>query len=219
MFVLTVDQVASRRSSDAVEPTAADLSERFGRQLVLGPDRTAGDEFELVVTDAEVALQATLHLLRERRWSVGLGIGAVDRPLPPTAREARGPAFVAARTAVDAAKRSDHRFALLGGRTDAGVGPAGVLALVELVLRLRADRSDAGWQVADLLESEPNQAAVARRLGISPQAVSLRARAAAVRAEAAALPALVALLGGLDPDTPHPGHGDRHDAAAVAPLP
>lgn len=219
MFVLTVDQVDSRHSADAVDDAGSDLRDRFGNRIVLGPDRTAGDEFELLVASAPVALDAALHLLREGRWSVGVGVGAVDRPLPPTAREGAGSAFVAARAAVEAAKRSEHRFALLGGRPDAPVGREGVLALIELVLRLRGERSAAGWQVADLLQSEPTQAAVAKRLGITPQAVSLRTRAAAVRAELAALPALGNLLAGLDPDAGRPRGATPQARGPVAPLP
>src|SRR4051794_39884619 len=99
MFVLTVDQVGSRSSADLVATADADLRERFGRDLLLGPDRTAGDEFEVVLAGPDAALRVALHLLRSRRWSVGLGIGDVSRPLPATAREGTGGAFVLARAA------------------------------------------------------------------------------------------------------------------------
>ena len=38
---------------------------------------------------------------------MGLGVGAVDEPLAETVRESTGPAFVAAREAVTAAKDQD----------------------------------------------------------------------------------------------------------------
>ena len=195
--MLTVDQVGSRTSRDLVTEGAADLRTRFGDALLLGPDRTAGDEFEVVMDAAGTALAAALHLVRLRTWSVGLGVGPVDLPLPATAREAAGDAFVRARDAVDRAKRSPHRFALAAA--DRGPLPAvGVEALVDLLLALRERRSPEGWEAADLMASEGSQVAVARRLGVTPQAVSLRARAAGVREELEALPALTALLAALD---------------------
>ena len=198
MFVLTADQVGSRTSPDLVAEVTTDLKARFGRDLVLGPDRTAGDEFEVLTDRAAAALQVALHLLRLRTWSVGLGIGRVDTPLPATAREAAGDAFVLAREAVDRAKRRPHRFALAAGRGDGPLRGEDVEALVELLLALRDRRSAEGWEVADLLESEGSQVAVAARLGVTPQAVSLRARVAGLREELDALPAITALLAALD---------------------
>ena len=200
MFVLTVDQIGSRTSPDLVGEVGADLRGRFGGDLVLGPDRTAGDEFEVVADRPAAALRIALHLLRLRTWSVGLGVGPVDAPLPATAREGAGDAFVLAREAVDRAKRRPHRFALSGG-DDGGGGamPGGqVEALVELLLAVRDRRSAEGWEVADLLESEGSQVAVAARLGVTPQAVSLRARVAGLREEHDALPAITTLLASLD---------------------
>jgi hypothetical protein len=165
---------------------------------VLGPDRTAGDEFEVVVGDAPAALRLALHLSRLRTWSVGVGVGPVELPLPATAREAAGDAFVLAREAVDRAKRRPHRFALAAGPGGGPLGGDDVEALVDLLLALRDRRSEEGWEVADLLESEGSQVAVAARLGVTPQAVSLRARAAGLREELDALPAITALLAALD---------------------
>src|SRR4051794_6985195 len=197
MFMLTVDQVGSRSSADLVASADADLRERFGPELVLGPDRTAGDEFEVVLAGAAPALRVALHLLRTRRWSVGLGIGAVSLPLPATAREGSGGAFVLARTAIEQAKRRPHRFAL-AAESDGPVPATGVQALTDLLLDLRDRRSAEGWEVVDLLATEGSQTAVAARLGVTPQAVSLRARTAGVREEQEALPALAALLTALD---------------------
>jgi hypothetical protein len=153
------------------------------------------------VTDgAAAALQVALHLLRLRTWSVGLGIGPVDTPLPATAREAAGDGFVLARDAVGRAKRRPHRFALAA----AAVAGSGVLqgddveALVELLLAVRDRRSAEGWEVVDLLQAEGSQVAVAARLGVTPQAVSLRSRVAGLREEQDAMPALTALLAALD---------------------
>lgn len=197
MFVLTADQVGSRESADRVAALLPVLTEKFGERLALPPDRNAGDEVQALTADASTALEMALLLTRTGHWSVGLGVGEIRDPLPGSVREATGPAFVAARDAVDQAKRASHRFALAS--SEAGLLAAGeVGALVELVLAIRARRSDEGWQVVDLLASGGTQSAAAQHLGITPQAVSLRVAAAQWRAEAAAVPALVVLLDDLD---------------------
>jgi hypothetical protein len=196
MFVLTVDQIDSRDSDlDAVAAVLADRRAWQDSGAVLGPDRTAGDEFQLVHADAASALAAALRLRRAAVWSVGIGVGEVRQPLPETTGAASGAAFFAARAAVDAAKRAQHHFAVAA--TD-GAAAAGVSALVGLLLELRARRSPEGWEVADLVDQGLSQAAVAERLGVTPQAISLRARAAGIRLEHDAMPALVAALASLD---------------------
>src|SRR5438874_1381363 len=113
MFVLTVDQIDSRLAEDdAVAPILADRAVWQARGAVLGPDRTAGDEFQLVFPGPAGALDAALRLRREGPWSVGIGVGSVRTPLPATTGAARGDAFLTARTAVDAAKRTPHHLAV-----------------------------------------------------------------------------------------------------------
>jgi hypothetical protein len=195
MFVLTVDQVGSRRGADRVEAILADAAGWAARGAVLGPDRTAGDEFQLLFADPAAALDAVLRLTRDGAWSVGVGVGEVETPLPRTAGAARGPAFVAARTAVEAAKHAPRRLVVVREGVDASPG---VTALIGLLLEVRARRTPEGWEVADLLGEGIPQARIAERLGVTPQAISLRARAAAVRLEQDALPALVRALADLD---------------------
>ena len=193
MFVITADQVDSRSTRDLVGEVVADLNKRLKKQLTLAADRTAGDELQLLVDTAETALDVVLQLTRSGRWSVGCGVGAVTEPLPRNIREASGEAFVAARAAVDRAKRRQTRFALEGTHQSAPDAEA----LIDLLLVLRSRRSDEGWEIVDLVASGMNQAAAAKRLGITPQAASKRALAAELRAEQAAIPALTRLLGNL----------------------
>ena len=183
---------------DRVAALLPDFADRWGSRILLGPDRTAGDEFQLVAGAPETALGIVLDLTRTERWSVGVGVGQVSDPLPATTREAAGGAFVAARAAVDRAKRAPHRFALEADRDAASEQAGDVEALTDLLLEVRARRSAEGWAVADRLGGDTTQVAVARELGITPQAVSLRARAAGLRLEARALPALVRALERLD---------------------
>ena len=196
MFVLTIDQVDSRRTADAVTDVLIELRDELGGHLVLPPERTAGDEFQLLVDEPAAALDTILRLTRAQRWSVGCGVGSVREPLPRDIREATGEAFVAARAAVDRAKKRPTRFALeaAGARDDA----ARLESLVDLLLATRSRRSLEGWQLHDLLLDGLTQAAAAAELGITPQAASRRAQAADLKIEAAVTGALVTLLAELD---------------------
>ena len=200
MFALTVDQVGSRRSADLVRSIEADRAAFQAAGVVLGPDRTAGDEFQLLVPEPAAALGVALELQRGGRWSIGIGVGRVDEPLPGAVREATGPALVAARRAIEEAKGSPLRLAVAADHDPAGAED--VTALVRLLLEVRSRRSAEGWQVADLLAAGATQAAVAERLGVTPQAVSLRVRAAGLRSEQEALPVIVRALGALDRAVP-----------------
>lgn len=198
MFVLTADQVGSRHSADKVADTLLALNSEHGARLLLPADRTAGDELQLLVDDAELVLALVLELTRDGAWSVGVGVGAVRQPLPADTREATGEAFYAARDAVTRAKKQATRFALTlaGDDEDADRTLRGtdVEALITLLLHLRERRTDGGWELFDLLGTGLTQSESADRLGITPGAASLRARAAGIRVERAASEALVRLL-------------------------
>ncbi|MGN6429066.1 MAG: DNA-binding protein [Leifsonia sp.] len=196
MFVITADQVGSRTRPDIVGSVQARLDERYGERLALPVDRNAGDELQALTADAATALALVLDLTRSDEWSVGLGIGSVRLPLPRNTREAAGDAFVAARSAVTRAKRTPGRFAC-----EAVAEPQSgedAEALLGLLLAIRASRSDAGWELYDLVTSGLTQAEAGARLGITPQSASDRARAAALRVELAAHPALTRLLQNAD---------------------
>lgn len=193
MFAITADQVGSRASTDLADAQLEALTAIGGEHLVLPPDRTAGDEIQAATDDAGTALAIVLHLTRDGHWSVGLGVGDVRRPLPEATRAMTGSAFILAREAVGAAKRSPTRFrlAIEPGRLpdDALLQP-----LIDLLLQLRARRTPEGWEVADLLSAGGTQSAVAAHLGVTPQAVSLRVQNAQLHTERGAVAALTELL-------------------------
>ena len=195
MFAITADQVDSRRQPDIAAETMHSLEVMLGEGLVLPVDRTAGDEIQLLVAKSDIALTAILALTRHGEWSVGCGIGNVNLPLPTNAREAGGDVFVAARKAVNDAKKRDTRFAL---RSTAVTDAADAEAFVDLLLQLRARRSAEGWEMCDLLIAGNSQAEAAQLLGITPQAASKRARAAALRIEFAARSPLERRLSAVD---------------------
>ncbi|CAN5179430.1 hypothetical protein BH09ACT5_BH09ACT5_22980 [soil metagenome] len=194
MFIITADQVDSRHLDDLAGPAAHVLTERYGSRLALPVDRNAGDEIQALTGDAETALDIIADLTRTGAWSVGCGVGRVRTPLPANTREASGPGFIAARTAVERAKNAPLRFALVSESPAA----AGAEALIELLLLIRSRRTPEGWELFDLLASGMTQAAAAKSLGISPQAASQRARAAGIRPELAAIPALAGVLARVD---------------------
>ena len=208
MFAITADQVGSRAAADLADAQLTAISELAGDRLVLPADRTAGDEIQAATEDAGTALAIVLHLTRDGNWSVGLGIGEVRLPLPETTRAVTGSAFILARDAVGAAKKSPTRFSLA---IDDGRLPDATLLqpLIDLLLQLRARRTPEGWQVADQLVGGTTQAELASRLGITPQAVSLRVQNAQLHTETAAIAALTELLAAAgEPPMPGEQHGE-----------
>lgn len=196
MFVITADQIDSRTGNDLVADERERINRQHGLALALPADRTAGDEVQALTDDAGAALALALELTRSRRFHVGIGVGPVRTPLPRATREATGPAFFAARDAATRAKRAGIRLAIQWQREPQGASARAddAEALLALLLIVRERRSDAGWELFDLLATGLTQAEAAQRLGISAPAASARAKAAHIRAELAALPALVRLL-------------------------
>ncbi|WP_269928005.1 hypothetical protein [Kocuria massiliensis] len=168
MFVLTVDQIGSRASRDAVPS----LREADGAEdAVLAFERTAGDEAQALFAEARPALLCALGLVETGRWHCGIGQGIVEGPLPSHAREGRGTAYVNARAAVEAAKKPGAHH--VGFVADAPTG-AGVQAALRVIAALRAKQRDTTREAYDLALRGGTQARIAEQLGISQQAVSDR---------------------------------------------
>jgi len=167
--VLTVDQRASRRGPDRVAEALRRLNGAV--PTVLGFERTAGDEFQGVLDDPDDVVEVVLHLVRAGHWSIGVGVGPVQTPLPQSTRAATGPAFLSARRAVDAAKRRPARLAVRGVvAAEAADAQAVMTALAVIVER----RSDQAWEAIALVAAGRTQAEAATALGISRQAVGQR---------------------------------------------
>lgn len=193
MFAITADQIDSRNRPDHAEAALELLARLGGDRLALPADRTAGDEVQALTRDARTALDIVLALARTEQWSIGVGIGGVRAPLPSATRAATGDALVAAREAVQAAKRRPTRVALAAGRSTRPAAES-LQAVLDLLLQLRDRRSPEGWELYDLVETGLTQAEAAERLGITPQAASKRAIAAGIRLDAAARDGIVELL-------------------------
>lgn len=191
MFVVTADQRGSRHGSDLVPAALSLLADVPVR---LGFERTAGDEIQGVVEAARSVVQVVSELVRAGDWRLGIGLGPVEQPLPSSTRAARGPAFVAAREAVNRAARLPARLALVApgqlphsaqvvNSTQAAhpaqaAQAAQAARLAESALWLLAGvlrrRSPQGREIADLLAGGLSQREAARRLGVSESAVSQR---------------------------------------------
>src|SRR4051794_27625661 len=165
---MTIDQRGSRRGPDRVPAVLATLT---GVPTVLRFERTAGDEVQGVLDDPAAVVDVVRRLVRDGGWSIGVGVGPVSTPLPGSTRAGAGPAFVAARSAVDAAKRRPVRVAVRGAVSESAADAQAVLtALAALVER----RSDQAWEAIELVESGRTQAEASAELGVTRQAVGQR---------------------------------------------
>jgi hypothetical protein len=174
MLVLTVDQRRSRGSADQVERLLGWLEDP-SLPTVRRFERTAGDEVQGVLDSPAAAVGLVLDLVRQDRWSIGLGVGPVDEPLPTSTRAGSGPAFVLARDAVTRAKSRPTGLAVSGPALAAADHAQTALDLVAALLQRRSER---GWEAVDLAAGGLPQVEVARRLDITKQAVSQRLQAA-----------------------------------------
>lgn len=206
MFVLTLDQRRSRRSSDEVPQLLQILNTHQQTGIVLAFERTTGDEIQGTVSSPALVLSAVVAALRSDSWRVGVGIGDVEEPLPRSTREARGTAFIAARRAVEEAHASPQPIRIVGatgyGGTDMKTIEKAVTraeSAMWLLASLLRRRTPEGWQVCDLLAAGKTQKAIASQLRISPSAVSQRAARAGWMEECRGRSLVIELLGNAEP--------------------
>ncbi len=193
--VLTIDQRGSTRGSDRVPATLAGLAD----VAMLRPfERTAGDEFQGVLDEPAAVTTVVERLLREDGWSVGIGIGEVEEPLPESTRAGRGPAYLSARDAVTAAKSAPWRLRVAGD----GQGVRALETTLWLWAAVLNRRTPRGWEVADLVDTGASYEEVAKRLGVTQSAISQRAQAAGIVEGRRARELVTQLVGGLLQDQP-----------------
>ncbi|WP_380169052.1 hypothetical protein [Jannaschia sp. R86511] len=195
MFVLTADQRGSRQGSDRVG-AALQLLARVVPRPLRAFERTAGDELQGVLTGGDEVVAAVQALVGTGHWSVGVGVGPVEQPLPGSTRAGRGPAFAAAREAVETAKTRPHRAALVPADLPAP-GAAVVAdadAVLALALAVQLRWSDEAREAVALVAHGATQTDAAQTLGVTRQAVGQRLAAALWRPQAAALDVVARLL-------------------------
>lgn len=173
VLVLTVDQRGSRHGTDRV-PAALELLRDV--PTVRAFERTAGDELQGVLGDPAALPLAVEALLRDAAWSIGIGAGPVDHPLPEHARAGSGAAYLHARTAVTTAKTAPWQLRVVAD--DPAARP--LESALWLWASVLARRTARGWEVADLVDQGLSYDEAGRRLGITQSAVSQRAQAAGI---------------------------------------
>jgi hypothetical protein len=195
MFVLTADQRGSRSAADLVGSGLQALAAAVPDPL-RAFERTAGDELQGVLASAADAVEAAQLLVGTGQWSVGIGVGPVERPLPASTRAGRGPAFAAAREAVEAAKDHPHRAAIVsaGLDQDAAALVADADDVLALALTVSSRWSDEAREAVALVRAGATQTDAARALGVTRQAVGQRLGAALWRPQQRAVAVVVHLL-------------------------
>src|SRR3954451_7895879 len=190
--VLTVDQRGSTKAA-ATDQVPATLARLDDVGMLRPFERTAGDEFQGVLDDPGALPLVTERLLREGSWSIGIGVGELEQPLPESPRAGRGPAYQYARDAVTGAKSAPWRLRASGDRPQ--------VRALETTLWLWAAavgrRTSGGWEVADLVDTGASYDEAAKRLGITASAVSQRAQAAGIVEGRRARELVTDLVGGL----------------------
>lgn len=126
-FALTLDQRDSRRRDDRVPELLDHLTRALDGQVLLPPERTAGDEVQLLLDDPAAVVETVEAATRLGGWWVGVGVGSVELPLPHSTRAARGPAYLAARRAVERAQRTPTGLAVEIGVPGARPGGGGTV--------------------------------------------------------------------------------------------
>lgn len=192
MFVMTVDQRGSRTDIDRVDTVLTRLGDV---DTVRSFERTAGDEIQGVLDDPTTLAHLAVELTADGHWSVGIGTGGVEQPLPSSTRAGRGTAFLYARDAVEAAKRQRIPLCVRGpdARWCRHAQTAG-----RLISDIVATRSAAGIEAVALMRRGLTQADAAGALDITPQAMSQRLRAAGWDLEPDALDLLADALAEAD---------------------
>lgn len=192
MYVVTLDQRTSHGAGDLVPQLVRDLS---GLGTGIEFQRSVADEVQGAVMEATDAVAVALAALRSGSWSVGIGVGPVEHPLPARITEASGYGMVYARRAAEQALKVHDQVPL----TVEGLDPilaAEAQAVLRLLGRMVALRSAAEWRVVDLMTPgvRGQQKLVAEVLGITPQAVSKAVARSLWQEEWAARPAAARLL-------------------------
>ncbi|MGF0227214.1 hypothetical protein ACQR3Q_15770 [Dietzia natronolimnaea] len=205
MYVVTIDQRGSRVADDLVPGLLEALADI---PCAAAFERTAGDEVQGLLTDPTAVRRALLVALRGGEWHCGVGAGEVDDDSYASGtRAGRGPAYLAARDAVEAAKGLSSSVAVrvpatpgagagAGAGADAAAWAADCEAVWGLTAPLILDRTEAQWRVVDAVDRSPTQAAAAHELDITPASVNGALRLSRIREERAAYPALDRLLAG-----------------------
>lgn len=198
MFAITYDQRGSTKNGDRIPELLAAL-ERVPTRCAA--ERTRGDEAQVLVDRADSALDAVRAAAELGQWSIGLGIGAVETPLPTSVREARGPALRASSDALEEARRTSQ-VPIVVRAADArhAETAADAQAVLRLIGWMNRTRNTGQWRTVRALREDPSrtQAQIAEHLGVTQQTVSRSLKTSGWREESAADSLVQRLLAMID---------------------
>jgi hypothetical protein len=181
-IVVILDQQMSRLSPDRVGEAADRLEKALRPGLLRPPVRTAGDEMQAVVGEPAVLPKLIELCLRWEEWWLGIGLGGIES-LGETSRDSRGPAFSAAREAIEHAKtRRKPPVAVSGDVPEIAGRLQGMCDVLAFLLARRTERQ---WEVIDVTRARGSGSQAASLLGISPQSANEVLRSAAFREQTA----------------------------------
>ncbi len=165
--------------------------------------RHRGDGWQILAPEPEYALRWAITLTAGLQADpdalgtrISIGIGPVTSIGTDDLRDASGPAFEASGRGLDAMHRDESLFMMGGesGRSGAafprlsGAEKAAVMLIDERIARWTPEQAEATAHF--LHPSDPPATEIARRLSITPQAVSYRLKGAGARTLKEALSAL-----------------------------
>jgi hypothetical protein len=141
-------------------------------------ERNSGDEMQALVRSPDAAVDIILDAVGTQQWWVGVGVGDVERPIPRSVRQSRGPALEHARIAVDRAKRrtGGHRFWIAGD--DPLVED--LMTVMTLIALIIERQSSLAREAETLHDRGLTQVEASQRLGISQQSFAERLKRGAV---------------------------------------
>ncbi|MDN5898523.1 MAG: winged helix-turn-helix domain-containing protein [Brachybacterium sp.] len=200
MFVLSLSGRPGHGRS-AADPVPALLEALADLELSRPAERTVGPEALVLTGRADEALEVLLRAAEVGGLAVGLGVGAVGRPLPASVREIAGPAVGAAEEALRAAgTTSQVPLAVRAADARHQDTAADVEAVLRLVGWMIRARSRGQWEAVRALRHDPRatQAQLAERLGVTQQTISRAVKSSGWREESAAHPLAVRLLSMID---------------------
>jgi hypothetical protein len=216
VYVVSLDQ-RSREAGDLVPV----LLRRLGDLGTVVPfQRARPHAVQGITADPDAAVAAALAGLRGGAWSVGIGVGPVrlETATDPEGRaglRADGPGTVQAHRAAGTAALAG-RVPVCVAAADAA-DAARAQAVLRLLGRIVAQRTDAEWRVVDLLVpgARGQQKVVAAELGITPQAVSKAVARSLWQEEWDARPAAARLLQLCEPAGTGPQASTRNPSETI----
>jgi Trp operon repressor len=154
------------------------LNRTFRRSIAARFVVTLGDEFQGLLSTPEVIPEIVWLVeteYRQREIRLGFGAGTLHTPLQPVALNIDGPVLHHARAAITSASRRK----LLGGVFEGfGVHDAILTGFAQILRNTRQRMTSRQRTVVGMLRTSKTQLQVAKKLGVSKQAVSTHSIAA-----------------------------------------